>query len=611
MRSPKTALLVLALPFLLAPSPARGAASAWSENEQSRVRLITEHAVAPRSGPIRMGLQFTLSPGWHVYWKNSGDAGFPPVVTFSAPGGTLEEPQLFWPAPHRFELPGGLVAFGYEKEAVYPIQATLRTNAEANGDLLTIAADVDYLVCEVDCIPYRYTLTLDQPLSDEAAPDPEAVSLLDAAWARLPARASEVAGVQTGGVVHAGKPEEPVLEVRLRGVKAAAGTTDLFLETHELFDAGKPVPKVTPDGVVFRVPLKPKEAGQELPEKTAFAWTVTGLEKDGQPVALEARREVQVDRNPATADGDAAPAGETEAAYRERLLGLLLRTLLGGLALNGMPTVLAVLLGSLLALRAAPAGKPTVRERAAAAATGVFGGSFGAAALAVWGARAGFPVGWGVQLQEPAVAAVLLVATLLLTLNLWNLVEVPLAPASEGEAKHPGTGRHLLAGLFTVPLALAWNLPMLDEPVGFAAEKGPAVLFAVFAALGAGLALPYLLLVFLPVLLRVLPAPGRWSRILLEAMGFLAGASVFWLLYSLSRQVTPEGLAWIELTLIGMALFAWLRHRAVHKSILRFGLAMALVACAAAALWLADDNRLAPRPGEGEEPRITTRLTGD
>ncbi|HKV12807.1 MAG TPA: hypothetical protein VJ725_31980, partial [Thermoanaerobaculia bacterium] len=222
-----------------------------------------------------------------------------------------------------------------------------------------------------------------------------------------------------------------------------------------------------------------------------------------------------------------------------------------------------------------------------------------------------FPVAWGAQLQEPAVAAVLLVATLFLTLNLWGLVEIPLAPPREGEGERPGTTRHLLAGLFTVPLALAWTLPSLDEPVGFAAEKGPAVLFAVFAALGAGLALPYLLLVFVPALVRVLPAPGRWSRILLEGMGFLAGASVFWLLYSLSRQVTPEGLAWLELTLIGMALLAWLRHRALHKNALRFGLAMALAACAAAALWLADDNRLAPRPGKAAEARITTRLTGD
>jgi suppressor for copper-sensitivity B len=607
MRSPKTALLLLALPLLLAPSPARGAASPWAENEQSRVRLLTEYATAPRSGPIRMGLQFTLSPGWHVYWKNSGDAGFPPVVTFSAPEGTLTGSELFWPAPQRFELPGDLVAFGYEKEVVYPIQATLRTEAEANGDVLTIAADVDYLVCEVDCIPYRYTLTLDQPLADEAVPDPEIAPLLNAAGARLPAKADELAGVQTGGAVHIGEP--PVLEVRLRGVKATAGTTDVFFETHELFDTGKPQAKVTPDGVVFRVPLKPREAGKELPGKTAFAWTVTGLEKGGAPLALEARREVEV--RSATVESAAPAVAETGAAYRDRLLRLLLLAFLGGLLLNGMPTVLAVLLGELLALRADPGGKPAVREGAAAVATGVLGGSFAAAALAVWAQRAGFPAGWGVQLQEPAAAAVLLVATLLLTLNLWNLVEVPLPPAPEDGTARPGTARHLLAGLFTVPLALAWTLPLLDDPVGFAAGKGSAVILTVFAALGVGLALPYLLLALVPAAVRALPAPGRWSHVLREGMGFLAGASVLWLLYSLSRQVTPEGLAWIELTLLAMALLAWLRHRSLHKNALRFSLAVALAACAAAALWLADDNRLAPRPGTAAESQITKRLTGD
>ena len=129
MRPLKTALLLLALPLLLAPLPARGTASPWAENEQSRVRLLTEYAAAPRSGPIRIGLQFTLSPGWHVYWKNSGDAGFPPVVTFSAPEGTLTGSELLWPAPQRFELPGDLVAFGYEKEVVYPIRATLQDRA--------------------------------------------------------------------------------------------------------------------------------------------------------------------------------------------------------------------------------------------------------------------------------------------------------------------------------------------------------------------------------------------------------------------------------------------------------------------------------------------------
>ncbi|HYO13535.1 MAG TPA: protein-disulfide reductase DsbD domain-containing protein [Thermoanaerobaculia bacterium] len=612
MSTSRAALLALSLTALLAPPPARGAASEWAENEQSRVRLVTEYATAPRNGPIRLGLHFTLSPGWHVYWKNSGDAGFPPVITFSSTGGALQKAELFWPAPRRFELPGGLVAFGYEGEAVYPIQAKLQVPEGAGavetvtsdleraggGESVEITAEVDYLVCEVDCIPYRYTLALTQPVGEEAVADPETSRLLDSWWARLPKPAGEIPGVQTGALVHAGNPEKLELEVRVRGARAKKGETDLFLETHEALETGKPQVRVTADEVVFRVPLRAKQAGKELPAKTVFAWTVTGLSREGELVSLEARREVEVSRKPGGGEpsAGAAPAGETGAAYRARLFRLLLLALLGGLLLNLMPTVLPLLLGELVVLRGDPGGRPAVREGAAAVATGILGSCMAMAALAEAARRAGLPAGWGAQLQEPLLAALILVAAVVLTLNLWGLLDTPLPSTDPADpAERRGSVRHLLAGLFTTPLALGWTLPLLREPVGFAVEKGPAVTLTVLAALGLGLSLPYLVLLLAPAVVRVLPAPGRWSRVLREGMGFLAGASTFWLLYALSHHVSPEGIAWVELALLVMALLAWLRHRTVPRNAVRFGLAVALVACAAAALWLADDNRLTPR----------------
>lgn len=235
-----------------------------------------------------MGLHFTLSPGWHVYWKNSGDAGFPPVVVFGKVPG-LGEPDLLWPAPHRFELPGDLVAFGYADEVVYPIRATLKDV----GDRLRLEADVDYLVCEVDCIPYRYTVALDQPLGS-SAPDPETAPLIDRWWSRLPA--GQVAGVSTDAAL-----EGNTLVVRVRGARVGDGS-DLFLESHEAFDTDKPVARATDDGVVYRVPLKPREAGK-LPSTTKIAWTVTGLTVlggEGRPFSLEASR--QVGLKPAAAE---------------------------------------------------------------------------------------------------------------------------------------------------------------------------------------------------------------------------------------------------------------------------------------------------------------------
>jgi DsbC/DsbD-like thiol-disulfide interchange protein len=281
----KTFLLLLIL-TALAPHGASGVASPWAANPQSSVRLITPWQVAPRDGEVRLGLHFKLSKGWHVYWKNSGDAGFPPVVVFGkAPG--LGSTELLWPAPHRFELPGGLVAFGYETEVVYPVRAVLQ---KAPGDRLRLSADVDYLVCEVDCVPYRYTLTADQPLG-APVPDSETAPLLDSWWSRLPASAESLPGVATDGVLVQGNP--PVLEARVRGARPAPGSTPgLFLETHEDFDTGKPEVRTVDGYVLFRVPLKPREAGKPLPASTAFAWTATGLEAGGRPVSLEARRMV-------------------------------------------------------------------------------------------------------------------------------------------------------------------------------------------------------------------------------------------------------------------------------------------------------------------------------
>ncbi|MFY9823156.1 MAG: hypothetical protein WAM82_17365, partial [Thermoanaerobaculia bacterium] len=90
-----------------------------------------------------------------------------------------------------------------------------------------------------------------------------------------------------------------------------------------------------------------------------------------------------------------------------------------------------------------------------------------------------------------------------------------------------------------------------------------------------------------------------------EGLGFLAGAGAFWVLFALSRQVRPEGIAFIELALLAMSLLAWLRHREGSGRTFRAILAVGLLACAAGALWLADHNRLYPRPQRQER---TTRF---
>src|SRR4051794_11292854 len=495
MTAPKTALLLVAV-LLLAPGHAWGVAGEWAKNPQSSVRLITPWRTAPRSGELILGLHFLLSPGWHVYWKNSGDAGFPPSVTLQ-PADRLTTPEILWPTPRRFELPGGLVAFGYEKEVVYPVRVELKPEAPAAaatsdappatadaaappaGDVLHLAADLDYLVCQVDCIPYRYTLTVDQPLvnqSDQLDSDPQTVPALQSWLDQVPRITRELPGGMTAAVLDASRAGgTPDLEIRVLGARAQPGKTDLFLESQETFDAGRPRMRATGGGVVFHVPMKPRQVNKPLPAHAIVDWTVSNLVgKDGKPFNLEARRDVQV----WTQSGAPPDPMKEGAGGLDRLPRILFRAFLGGLLLCLTPAVLALLLAELFSLRLPGTG---VREGAAAAATGVIGGCWAGAAGALLGRPAGVAAGWAGPPQgarrggwrgggpapvgAPAGGALRVGAAPLRPPTLGGSWDPPRPAATAGRA---GTGRHLLAGLFPVPLAIAWPVPPLEEPVGFA-----------------------------------------------------------------------------------------------------------------------------------------------
>jgi DsbC/DsbD-like thiol-disulfide interchange protein len=295
-RRPRLGRTARALGLVAAALPATAGAMSGppAENPESTVRLISPWAAAPAEGELWLGLAFITAPGWHVYWKNSGDAGYPPVVSFD-PTPEIAAAELLYPAPERYELPGGLVSYGYEGEVVYPVRARL---AAPGRERLAIAADLDYLVCEVECIPYSVRLTLDQPLAGPgrpAAEDPASAPLL-AAWRdRLPAPPAAL-GLSTAGALDLSDPERPALEVTLDGAAAAgAAAPELFLETHELFTAGAPEVERTAGGLAFRVPVEWRAVPAALPASVELAWTVTGLAVDGGAIAgaaIEARQTV-------------------------------------------------------------------------------------------------------------------------------------------------------------------------------------------------------------------------------------------------------------------------------------------------------------------------------
>jgi len=266
----------------------------------------------------------------------------------------------------------------------------------------------------------------------------------------------------------------------------------------------------------------------------------------------------------------AATAGDAGAAppgFGPGTLALmLLLGVAGGAILNGMPCVLPVLSLKVFGLvKSAGLGRGQVVLGSLATTAGILASFWALALFAVAARAAGAAVGWGVQFQQPGFVTFLAVVVVLFSLNLWGLFEIPLPGRlanALGGGPQEGVAGHFVSGLFTTLMATPCSAPFLGTAVGFALAQSTGVILAVFTAVGVGMALPYLVLAVAPGAARFLPRPGAWMETVKKVMGFLLAGAAVWLFYVLAAQVSPERLAAIELGLLALALFVWVRSRA-------------------------------------------------
>jgi suppressor for copper-sensitivity B len=302
--------------------------------------------------------------------------------------------------------------------------------------------------------------------------------------------------------------------------------------------------------------------------------------------------------------GATAPAaGGGGKAGGASLAWILLVALAGGLILNAMPCVLPVLSLKVFGMvRSASAGRRAVVAGSLATAAGIVVSFWALAGAAVAAKAAGSAVGWGIQFQNPAFVTFLAAVVVLFSLNLWGIFEVPLpgflARVGSGGSGE-GVGGHFVSGLFATLMATPCSAPFLGTALGFALAQEAPVIFAVFTAVGVGMALPYLALAAAPKTAALLPKPGAWMDLLKGLMGFLLAGAAIWLLYVLAAQVSAAELAAIETGLLAMGLFAWLHRRAKGSAGRRLAL---LGGVAAAALTLALPFGVAAGPGRAAGP---------
>lgn len=235
----------------------------------------------------------------------------------------------------------------------------------------------------------------------------------------------------------------------------------------------------------------------------------------------------------------------------------------GGLLLNLMPCVFPVLSIKLLSLSHASPDPAQRRRHGWTYSAGVVSTFVLVAALMLALRAGGQAVGWGFQLQSPPLVAALAYLFFAMGLSLSGVTEF--GGRLMGLGAHTGQDGGLRGSFATGALATLvaspCTAPLMGSALGFAVTQPAPVALSVFAALGAGMAAPFLLLTYIPALAERLPRPGPWMEKLKQLLAFPMYLTAVWLLWVLGRQTGGDGVALVLTGAVALAFALWLWPR--------------------------------------------------
>ena len=523
--------------------------------------------------PVWVGLQITHAPEWHTYWKNAGDSGMPTELQWTLPPGVMAG-DIAWPLPKKIPI-GHLANYGYEGTVLLPVPLIITPEYKPGvlADALDVKLKATWLVCRKECIPQDGEFALKIPLRSSTALNGAA---FDAALKSQPA---DVAGAHQVALKDDGKR----LAVRVAGlpVDVRGQPLELFPESPGVVvTAATPAKPGEPvgarswsqhwDGDVWTadVPVSPERA--DSPEKmtlvlvagergwraeapVAGAWPALALPAGVSP-ALEAALKAN-----ANAGANAPPPAAPTAVPATTFVWALLGALIGGLVLNLMPCVFPVLAIKVLGFTQHADDRRAHRTSGLAYTAGVVLSFLALGALMLALRAAGQQLGWGFQLQSPAVVAALTVLFTVIGLNLAGVFEfgsfLPSRLATL-EARNP-VANSFLTGMLAVAVASPCTAPFMGASLGLAVGLPALQALLIFAAIGLGMALPYLAASWWPAVARLLPKPGAWMDTFKKFMAFPMFGTAVWLLWVLGQQTGIDGAGALLALLVVLALVLW------------------------------------------------------
>jgi len=516
------------------------AVSDKASTAQVEARLYAELATVYPGAVLYLGLQQQIIPNWHTYWQNPGDSGEATTIRWGFSDEAAQVSEIFWPTPERTVM-GPITNYSYSGTVTLLSRLEVPASIQP-GTVFVIDALVDWLVCEEECIPQQVQLRLSLPvvaIQSEATISAEGQQIVQQALTRLPVKSPWPVQLHN---------TDGQLELLIQGLPPEQ-IDDIWLYPKQWgrIQQSQPQQWQPADGGVL---LKLSAGEQQLQQGELLdSVLVVTRNNDGQRQSTGYQLE---------------PELKAKTVESVSFIYALLLALAGGVILNLMPCVFPVLsLKALSLLQQAHQSKKQIRLQGLVYTLGVLT-SFAVLGLILILVKAGgVQIGWGFQFQSPLF--VLAVAYLLFAvgLSLSGLYYLGGSISGLGSelAAQPGYVGQFFTGVLATVVATPCTAPFMAAALGYALVQPAPQLLAVFLALGLGLALPFLLLSYLPWLQRWLPKPGAWMDSAKQILAFPMYAAAIWLVWVLAQQQGPDA---VLVALLGMLLLAiaawWFNH---------------------------------------------------
>jgi thiol:disulfide interchange protein len=519
--------------------------SALAQNYQGKelvkASLLADASAIVPGKPFNVGLLLRMAPGWHTYWKYSGDAGLPTEIKWNLPPG-WKVGEIQWPIPFKTIDPGDIQTYGYQDEVLLIQEIT--APAKIGSNPVKLSAQTDWLVCEKICIPGGSTLTFELPISTSA--EPKNTDLFARYRRLLPQKFPDT---KTAAATWTRNGNDFLLRVTSDQV-ANYQAIDFFPVPQGNTVVGHPsVESRKANEVSFRIPTESSDKSlASMPGLIVLAQHENGNER----IAWEL--------------GPPQIAAATLIAQPTRgLATFLFFGFIGGFILNLMPCVLPVISLKIFGfIKQAGESRAKIFRSGLAFTAGIFAWFIGLALLLIALKSAGRDVTWGgFQFTNAYFVLTLSVIVLVFALNLFGVFEISLPPSlSRGmlsTAERKDDLGSFFQGVFATVLATPCTAPFLGTALGFAFTQSPLVILSMFVAVAAGMSAPYFLLSAQPAWMKFLPQPGPWMVHVKQFMGFLLLATLIFLIYVLGAQRGLDGATWASCFLLIVAIACWMK----------------------------------------------------